>query len=63
MPDHWRIERDGDRWRVVRLCDDGYRTVFSPSGDPDLGRFQTEAAARHMAATLNALDAEDCLRA
>jgi hypothetical protein len=63
MTHDWRIERDGDRWRVVRLCDDGYRAVFSPAGDPDLDRFQTEAAALRMAATLNALDAEDCPRA
>jgi hypothetical protein len=36
---------------------------FCPTGEPDLDRFQTEAAALQMAATLNALDAEDCLRA
>jgi hypothetical protein len=41
----------------------GYRAVFSPSGDPDLDRFQAEAAALQMAATLNAFDAEDCVRA
>lgn len=63
MANGWRIERDGDRWRVVRVCDDGYRVPFAPSGDPELDRFQTEAAALQMAATLNALDAEDCPRA
>jgi hypothetical protein len=58
----WRGEQYGDRWRVVRICHDGFRAYFAPSGDPDLDCYQTEAAALEMAATLNALDAEDCLR-
>jgi hypothetical protein len=63
MVHDWHVEREGERCRVVRLCNDGYRAVVSPSGDPDLDRFETEAAALQMAGALNALDAEDCLRA
>ena len=63
MTHGWRAELDGDRWLVVRVCDDGHRSVFAPAGDPQLDSFETEGAAVEMAATLNALDAEDCLRA
>jgi hypothetical protein len=63
MAHDWRVERDRDRWRVVRICDDGYRVVFAPSGDPGMDAFETKAAACQMATTLNALDAEACHRA
>lgn len=62
MAHDWHAEQDGGRWQVVRLCDDGYRAVFAPSGDPELDRYETRAAALWMASTLNAMDAEDCLR-
>lgn len=62
MAHDWRVERDGARWRIVRVCDDGYKAVFSPAGDPELDRFETRAAALQMAATLNAMDAEACFR-
>jgi hypothetical protein len=63
MAHDWRAEQDGSGWRVVRLCDDGYRVVFAPSGDPELDVYHTEAAAMSMAATLNALDAEKVFHA
>ncbi|MBS0333603.1 MAG: hypothetical protein JSS35_12620 [Proteobacteria bacterium] len=59
MAHDWQAERDGSRWRVVRLCDDGDRVVFAPAGDPALDRYETKAAALRMASALNALEAED----